>query len=595
EIVEKIGTEEFRLLAGRILSRIGEPRSRPPRDDPHAEPTLIGEADSDLLRGLVWMAGRVADRELAAALGQTAETCFKKVEGIGPRSLKIGNACLQALAQAQEPSAVARISRLKARARHASVRDRIDQTLGELARRQGVTVDEIEERGVPDFGLQEVGIRRLTLGGFTVEILANGPGDVALRWLRADGSVQKSVPAAVKAEHADELKSIQRAVKEIASLLAGQRGRIERLFLISRDWDLSTWRERYLDHPLVGILARRLIWRFRREGTDRLGLWRDGEIVDSAGAPLTGLDDTARVSLWHPLESPPETVRVWRTSLEQNQITQPFKQAHRETYILTDAELQTATYSNRFAAHILKQHQFAALCRQRGWQYRLQGAWDSDDTPFRLVPEHDLRVEFWVDPPEDYDDDLSENNIFLNISTDQVRFCDLAGVPRPLDQVSPLLFSELMRDIDLFVGVTSIGNDPNWVDGDRMGAGYWQQYSFGDLSASAQIRRDVLERLVPRLKIAGRCTLTDRFLVVRGDLRTYRIHLGSGNILMEPNDQYLCIVRDSQPSRNAETMVLPFEGDTTLSLILSKAFLLADDARITDTTILRQIRQGETR
>jgi hypothetical protein len=115
------------------------------------------------------------------------------------------------------------------------------------------------------------------------------------------------------------------------------------------------------------------------------------------------------------------------------------------------------------------------------------------------------------------------------------------------------------------------------------------------LSASAQIRRDVLERLVPRLKIAGRCTLTDRFLVVRGDLRTYRIHLGSGNILMEPNDQYLCIVRDSQPSRNAETMVLPFEGDTTLSLILSKAFLLADDARITDTTILRQIRQGETR
>ena len=29
---------------------------------------------------------------------------------------------------------------------------------------------------------------------------------------------------------------------------------------------------------------------------------------------------------------------------------------------------------------------------------------------------------------------------------------------------------------------------------------------------------------------------------VRGDLRTYKIHLGSSNILMEPNDQYLCIV-----------------------------------------------------
>ena len=36
--------------------------------------------------------------------------------------------------------------------------------------------------------------------------------------------------------------------------------------------------------------------------------------------------------------------------------------------------------------------------------------------------------------------------------------------------------------------------------------------------------------------------LEDRYLRVRGDLRTYRIHLGSGNILTSPNDQYLCIV-----------------------------------------------------
>ena len=46
----------------------------------------------------------------------------------------------------------------------------------------------------------------------------------------------------------------------------------------------------------------------------------------------------------------------------------------------------------------------------------------------------------------------------------------------------------------------------------------------------------------PGLRIADRVELTDRFLRVRGDLRTYKIHLGSGNILMEPNDAYLCIV-----------------------------------------------------
>jgi hypothetical protein len=34
---------------------------------------------------------------------------------------------------------------------------------------------------------------------------------------------------------------------------------------------------------------------------------------------------------------------------------------------------------------------------------------------------------------------------------------------------------------------------------------------------------------------------------------------------------------------------LPFEGDTTLSIILSEALLLADDGKIEDETIIRQI------
>ena len=35
--------------------------------------------------------------------------------------------------------------------------------------------------------------------------------------------------------------------------------------------------------------------------------------------------------------------------------------------------------------------------------------------------------------------------------------------------------------------------------------------------------------------------------------------------------------------------MLPFEGDTLLSIILSKALLLADDENIKDTSIVNQI------
>jgi len=74
-------------------------------------------------------------------------------------------------------------------------------------------------------------------------------------------------------------------------------------------------------------------------------------------------------------------VPAWRDWLEAHEVRQPFMQAHREIYLLTDTERAAGTYSNRFAAHLIKQHRFAMLCRQRGWRYTLQGEWDPANTP----------------------------------------------------------------------------------------------------------------------------------------------------------------------------------------------------------------------
>jgi hypothetical protein len=45
--------------------------------------------------------------------------------------------------------------------------------------------------------------------------------------------------------------------------------------------------------------------------------------------------------------------------------------------------------------------------------------------------------------------------------------------------------------------------------------------------------------------------LDGRFLLVRGDLHEYRIHIGSGNVLMELGSRYLCIVQGAGDSRSA--------------------------------------------
>jgi hypothetical protein len=265
----------------------------------------------------------------------------------------------------------------------------------------------------------------------------------------------------------------------------------------------------------------------------------------------------------------------------------------------------------------LRQHQYHALCAARGWRNKLRLMVDDTYPPSsKDLPEWGLRAEFWVEGiGDDYGRDTTESGSYLYLSTDQVRFYEIGAQQRyahaggggysaawnradaepvPLDQVPPLVLSETLRDVDLFVGVASVGNDPTWADGgpDGRHVDYWNRYSFGDLSANGQTRKAVLERLIPRLKIASRCSFTDKFLVVRGDLRTYKIHLGSGNILMEPNDQYLCIVpKRGGADSTTNSVFLPFEGDNTLSIVLSKALMLADDAKINDPTIVSQIKR----
>jgi len=87
----------------------------------------------------------------------------------------------------------------------------------------------------------------------------------------------------------------------------------------------------------------------------------------------------------------------------------------------------------------------------------------------------------------------------------------------------------------------------------------------------------------------GRARIDGNFLRVDGKRQTYKIHLGCGNILMEPGNWYLCIVPKSVAASAKNTPRLPFEGDTMLSIILSKAAMLAADDKITDPTILSQL------
>lgn len=547
----------------------------------------LGAGNQDLVRGLVWCAG---------ALDPAPDWLLPELLAISRESMrartKVFGSSIAVIGELDDPGAVGVLVELQRSTRHRSHLKVIEAALEAAADRVSLSRSELLETTVAESGLDAGGHRTFVLGDLTATVAIGTGGKVTTSWARA-GRPLRSAPDDAKL-WPDELAGVKRSAAAVRKLVSSERARLELLTTETRSWPVAVFDQRYLTHPVTASLARQLIWWLTFPGGDREAARPDGAGWIRSDGTAVELHDDVVVSPWHPLLAEPDAVFAWRRSIEDDGWRQPFKQAFREIYLLTPAEEETAVYSNRFAAHILDYPRAFALMKERGWSSNYLGGWDSglEGEATRDFPDQGLRAAFFHEPAATEGGGRWDDVVLC--ATDQVRFRALGRGEQPavaLHDVPPMVFSEAMRDVDLFVGVSSMANDPTWVDRGADGhLDYWHRAAFGDLTATAETRHDVLEHLLPKLKIADRTRLDGRFLEVRGQRRTYRIHLGSANIQMAPDDQYLCIVTARKVAASALRYV-PFDGDHTLSVILSKAFLLADDHKITDPSILAQIQR----
>jgi len=264
----------------------------------------------------------------------------------------------------------------------------------------------------------------------------------------------------------------------------------------------------------------------------------------------------------------------WQRYIVHHRIVQPIKQAFRELYILTPAEKETAIYSNRFAGHAINGLITSRLLSGRGWRmprgegetymgklfgdiravWQITGVWHyiGFDSPT-------VSAQIHFEPYDTHKKRTWRNEEFRD---------DWLS----LDAISPLIFSEVMRDADLVVSVAQ-----------REGEGVLSKEVY---EARAQLITILLDDLgLPNVQTEG------HFAYVKGKLANYRVHLGSAVIHIEPGN-YLCIV-PAKWGMTHENLFLPFadEKDGKISEVISKILLLLADDKIKDESILQQIRQ----
>jgi hypothetical protein len=250
-------------------------------------------------------------------------------------------------------------------------------------------------------------------------------------------------------------------------------------------------------------------------------------------------------------------------------------------------------YAERYRGHILRFAQAYGLARRRGWAGGfLSGAWDGGDTAAarRDYPAVGLRVSWAMARL----DDLSCEVAVDLCSTERAWFSppdNTVMTPVPLADVPADVFSEAMRDLDLVVSVTTVANDPAWLEeyrGQPLIDQYWERIARGGLDQRRTHRREILAPFCAG-PASQRYRLTDRELIVTGSLASYRIDLATANVRTEPADKWLSFDTRTAPPADYPAGIpgLPALDDDE---ILQRILILADDEQLASRKILKQIR-----
>ncbi|MBL4543168.1 MAG: DUF4132 domain-containing protein [Rhodobacteraceae bacterium] len=165
-----------------------------------------------------------------------------------------GRALLKLMAGIGQPETLQVLAVTAARQKQASLRNLATELLTEVAEAHGWTVEELEDRTVPDLGLDANGTLALPVADGKTYLARLGD-DLAFRLENAAGKAVKSLPASQDETTKAAKKTLAAAKKELKQIAKAQAQRLYEAMCSERSWAVADWQRHYRDHPVMARLA----------------------------------------------------------------------------------------------------------------------------------------------------------------------------------------------------------------------------------------------------------------------------------------------------------------------------------------------------
>jgi hypothetical protein len=272
---------------------------------------------------------------------------------------------LEALAATGTDEALIVVFDAGQRSRYDDTRDKVRGILEGVAAERGISYEVLEDLLVPELGL-EAGAVSLALGGRTLSVRLGDHLEAVLT--DHEGATLSAFPKKTKKDDDEAYEAAKRRYSELveASEAVGKTQvlRFERALRDQRSWTVAELRALVLPQPLVGHLARRLVW--QELDTGRLfRVAEDLTLADAQDEPLPYPPHDARIVLAHPLRAP--GLAGFGAWIADYRVIQPFAQVGRETFTVS-ADERDASSVTRAEGREVPYLAVLALTLGMGWK-----------------------------------------------------------------------------------------------------------------------------------------------------------------------------------------------------------------------------------